>query len=225
MRLLRRLAAGLRALVRRPRYEQELDRELRAFLDIAIDEKMRAGASRQEAERTARAEMGSIAAVKDRVREAGWEAGLESVWQDVRYGARMLRRSPVFTAVAIGLLTLGIGASAAIFTVLNVVLLRPLPVRDPSTLVEPLSRYPGDARLNGFSWDFFEYSTDRNTVFTDVIGVAPAQIELRGAAGRSETVRAEYVVGTLFQVLGVEPAIGRLIGPEDAVRPRHLSRW
>ena len=141
---------------------------------------------------------------------------IESVWQDVRYAARMLRRSPAFTTIAIGLLALGIGASVAIFTVLNVVVLRTLPVRDPSNLVEPLTRYPGDPRMNGFSWDFFEYVRDRNSVFSDVIGVVPARVELRGAAGMSETVRAEFVVGTLFPVLGVQPAIGRLIGPDDA---------
>ena len=138
------------------------------------------------------------------------------MWQDVRYAARTLRQSPAFTTITIALLALGIGASVAIFTVLNVVVLRTMPVRDPSSLVEPLTRYPGDPRRNGFSWEFFEYVRDRNSVFTDVVGMAPAQVELRGAAGTSETVRAEYVVGTLFPALGMQPAIGRLIGPQDA---------
>ena len=91
-------------------------------------------------------ELGSAAAVKDGVRDVGWENVLETTWQDVRYAARTLRRSPGFTAVAVVSLALGIGANTAIFSLINTLMLRSLPVSHPEQLVELLSRYPGEPR-------------------------------------------------------------------------------
>jgi putative ABC transport system permease protein len=216
MSLLRHVAGGVRALFRRTRDEQELDDELREFLESTVEHKMRAGLGREAATRAARVEMGSVAAVKDRVRDAGWESIADSLWQDVRYGCRTLRRSPMFATIAIAILGLGIGANTAMFTLLNAIVLRPLPVRAPEQLVELTSRYPGEPRLNGFSWKVYEYFRDRNHVFSDVIGFAPAHLQVRHPAEEVETVDGEYVVGTFFSALGVQPAIGRLIGPEDA---------
>jgi putative ABC transport system permease protein len=214
MRALRRVAAGVRAMFRRSRVERELDDELRAFLETAIDDEMQRGATREDAARAARLKLGSAAAVKDHVRDAGWETRLELLWHDIRHGARMLRRTPVFSLVAIALLAIGIGVNSAIFTLVDAVLLRPLPVRAPGELVEPLTRYPGDPRRNGFSWDFYEHVRDRNTVFTDVIGFAPARFQTD--IGAAESIAGEYVVGTLFTALGLQPVIGRLIEPDDA---------
>jgi putative ABC transport system permease protein len=216
MRAFKRIAGGFRALVRKTRAEQELDAELRDYLDAAVEEKMRRGLSREEAARAARVEMGSLAAVKDRVRDAGWESLAESVWQDLRYGARGLRRSPGFALTTIAILALGIGANAAIFTVINAVMLRPLPVRAPEELVEPLSKHPTDPRMNGFSWEFYEQLRDHSHVFTDVIGLSPARFEVVRDGAEMETLDGEYVVGSLFPALGLQPAIGRLLGPDDA---------
>ena len=116
MHRLKRLFGGFVALFRSNRLEQELDGELRQYLDAAVEDKMRDGLSRDQALREARAEMGSLEAVKDGVRDAGWESIADSTWRDVRYGARLLSRSPGFTVTVIGILALGIGANAAIFT-------------------------------------------------------------------------------------------------------------
>ncbi len=141
MRRLRRVAAGVVGVLQRRRQSQELDAELQAFLEMAIDAKVRAGMSREAATRAARIELGSAAAVKDYVRDVGWESVLETTWQDVGYAARTLRRAPVFTVVTVVSLALGIGANTAIFTLLNTLMLRSLPVSHPEEL---LSRYPGE---------------------------------------------------------------------------------
>jgi predicted permease len=212
----RRVIAGFRALFRKTRVEQELDAELREFLETSVEDKIRHGLSREEAVRAARIELGGLEAVKDRVRDVGWESVLESVWQDMRYGTRALRRSPGFAMTAIGILALGIGANTAIFTLLNAVMLRTLPVREPNQLVEPLSRYPGEPHMNGFSWEFYEYVRDHNHVFTDVTGVRPTRFQVGRQGSGPEAVNGEYVLGNLFSTLGLQPAIGRLIGPDDA---------
>jgi len=132
MPFIRRVITGVRALFRKSRADEELDAELREYLRAAVAEKRRAGLSQLQAVRAARAEMGSIEAVKDRVRDVGWESTLESIWQDVRYGARMLRRSPGFTVLVVVLLASGIGANTAVFSVINTLMLRDLPVKQPN---------------------------------------------------------------------------------------------
>jgi predicted permease len=216
MTVFSRIAGGLRALFRKKRDEQELDSELRDYLETAVAERIRNGLSPEEARRAAHVQMGSIEAVKDRVRDAGWETLVESAWQDVRYGARTLRRSPGFAATAIGILTLGIGANTAIFSLLNGVMLRTLPVHEPAQLVEPLSQYPGDPRRNGYSWEFYEHVRDHNHVFAELSGVSPASFKVAVDGAEEETVDGEYVVGNLFSMLGLHAAIGRLIDPRDA---------
>jgi len=156
----------------------------------------------------------------------GWNS-LEVLWQDVRYALRTMRRTPGFTAVAVLSLALGIGANTAIFSLINTLMLRPLPVREPRQLVELLNIYPGDPRLNFFSWQSYQHFRDHNHVFSALIGGAASRFTLRGEGLASETVNGQYVVGDFFSVLGVKPAIGRLIGPEDgsAVAVVSWSYW
>jgi len=137
---------------------------------------------------------------------------LHDLVEDARYGARTLRRSPAFTAVALLTLTLAIGANTAIFSLIDPLLFRDLPVRDPSRLVEFVWRYPGDPPLNFFGLQDYERYRDRNTVFSEMAGLAPS---LADSPTGGEPVRGEVVTGNLFQMLGVRPALGRLLEAAD----------
>jgi hypothetical protein len=127
MSILRNLASGLRTLFRKKEMEQEMDEELRGYLNAAVKDKMRSGMSEEQALRAARVEMGSVEAVKEEIRSAGWESNVESLWQDVRYGLRQLKQNPGFTVVVVLTLALGIGANSTVFSVLNGLFLRAFP--------------------------------------------------------------------------------------------------
>src|SRR5579863_5608190 len=182
MSLLRNLASGMRSLFRRKQVDRELDEELRAYQEMAAEEKMEQGMSRKDALRAVRLERGSLEVSKEIVRSAGWESFVETCWQDVRFGLRTLRKSPGFTTVAILTLALGIGANTAIFTITNGLMLHTLPVRDPGQLVELLHHYPGEPEpgFNGFSWDAYQIMRDGNHVFSDLIVAGMNFFTIRG---------------------------------------------
>src|SRR6202046_2917122 len=215
MSTLSRLTSFLKNIFAKQRTDRDLDDEVRSYADLLAQEKIRAGANPEEARRTAQLELGGIEQIKENVREARAGAWLDSLLQDSRYGARILRKNPGFAAIAILTLALGIGANAAIFTMTNGLMLRTLPVRDPGRLVELLHQYPGEPAFNGFSWDAYQTISDGNRVFSDLIVDSLNVIAVRADKLKPQTVFGGQVGGTFFQALGVRPAAGRLIGPED----------
>ena len=204
---LRRLWA---TFARNPR-DAEMEEELRYHLALATEELERNGLSPAEAARQARIQVGSVAGAMDRRRDQRGLPWLEDFVQDLRYGSRTLRRTPVFSVVAIVTLTLAIGANTAIFSILNVLLLRSLPVRDPGGLVQFSWLYPRDPPLNYFSLDNYVLYRDHNSVFTDLFGLA----RLTDSRSAGEPVAGEIVTGNFFQALGVRAASGRVLESSD----------
>jgi len=214
MSLLRRFFGGLRALLSKQQLEDELDEELQGFVEAEAEQKMKAGMTREQALRAARVDVGSATAVKDKVNEAGWESLLWSIWQDVRYGFRFLRKSRGFAAVAILTLALGIGATTAIFSVVDATLLHPLPYAHPEQLVRIYDDLPGvgsqDVGMSTLEW----WDLERSGVFEYV---SPEWYDDNNLTGSSQPsrVRLLIVATDYFAVLGVKPQLGRAFNPED----------
>jgi predicted permease len=221
---IRNTLTGLRSLFGGQRVEREMDEELRGFLDASAEDKRRAGMSSGQAARAARIEMGSTNAVKHRIRSAGWETALETLAQDIRYSLRMLAASPGFTLVAILSLALGIGANTAIFSLLDVIMLRSLPVVDPGQLVLfGHARQVGSTNsLPNSSWDLFSNSfyrtfSQKNRVFSGVTAVDCIEFSTHGflPGQPREMLHSALVSGSYFFVLGVPPQLGRVLNQSD----------
>jgi macrolide transport system ATP-binding/permease protein len=218
-----RIGRALRNLLRGKAEDRDLDRELRAYLTFAVDEHMRRGLTRQAAERAARLEFGGIDQVKESVRDARAGAALETMWRDVAYAARSLRKNPAFALAAIAIIGLGIGVNTAIFSVLNGIIFRELPLPDASRVVSLTQSVIGQARgVHGmgsfFSYAEYEAYRDRNQMLSGLLAYSPfVEASLGGDEPRQ-------LVGTIatcnyFDVLGVHPALGRGFLPQDCAAP------
>lgn len=222
MRLLRRLTGALHAIVRRKRVDAELDEELASYVAAATEQQIAAGLSPDEALRTARAELGSPAAVSDWVRDAGWESVAESIWQDVRYALRTLRRSPGFATVAILTFALGIGTNIAIFTLSDGMLFRPLPYQDPDRLVLIQGYSARDsAPYNRVEAVVFDQLRVHHSGFEAIATVsAEGSLTWIGSDG-AESIRVSYGTPNLLDLLGVGAHIGRpLRAGDESMEPR-----
>jgi predicted permease len=189
--------------------DDDLDEELRAHLRMAINERVARGESRDSAERAARRELGNVTHIKEVSREQRglW---LERLAQDLAYGARALRRAPAFTVVAVLTLALAIGANTAVFTVVNSVLLRPLPFREPSQLFL-VSHLPTDLPFElppGLADGVWLEYRDRTRVFERVTAYRRAQTTLSGV-GDAVRLTGAYVDASFLATLGVRPTLGR----------------
>ncbi|MGB6459293.1 MAG: ABC transporter permease [Candidatus Acidiferrum sp.] len=219
MSFLRNFLAGLRSLFQKKQVDRELDEELRGFLEMAVEEKRKLGMSRSEALREVRLERGSLEVSKEVVASSGWESFVETRWRDVRYGVRMLRQNPGFTAVAILTLGLGIGANTAIFSLMDTVMLRLLPVQRPEELVQLAAETHGFGRSprTTFTNPIWETIRDHQDVFPGALASGSAQFNL-SPSGVAQNVRGIYVSGSYFPTLGVRSAAGRLLVPDDDKR-------
>jgi putative ABC transport system permease protein len=223
---MRRVLGGVRALLRRREIEQDLDDELRAYLEAAVEQNLASGMSPEEARRAARLNVGSIEATKDAVRDVGWESWIESVWQDVRYAFRRLRRFPGFAAVAILTLALGIGANTTIFSIVNGLLLRALPVTAPEQLVTLESPSSIDQGFPaGWAYPVWDQFRQRS----EALGGAVAWsvfLEQRDLAqgGETDPVDGLFVSWNFFAELGVPPLLGRTFTVEEDVLGHPDSR-
>jgi putative ABC transport system permease protein len=214
MKLARRFLNGLRAWIWRSRVERELDEELRTYLDAAVEAKTASGVPHHAAVRAARAEMGSHEAIKDHVRDVGWETHLDAFARDLRYGVRSLVRSPRFTVPSLLTLALGIGATAAMFSVLGAVLLEPLPYHEPDRVIAVWETSRGGAARNGISPPNFLEWRDRSRTLDHLGMVGPSGLAMM-INGQPQQVSGLTVSSTVFQALGVRPALGRVYSTEE----------
>src|SRR5438132_555976 len=216
MSLLRNLIGGLRELFRKEQVEREMDEELRGYLDAAVNEKLRRGMSRDEALRAARIEMGGTESVKEQIRAASGESVIESLWQDLKFGLRLLRFSPVFAGAAILSLALGIGANTAIFQLLDAVRLRTLPVKNPQELagigIDHRKGASGHftSRYSDLTYAMWQQIRLQQRGFSNIFAWGPTHFNT-SPAGEVHNVQGLWVSGEFFQTLGVEPALGSLL--------------
>lgn len=218
MPMLSRLTSFLRNILGKRRNEGELDDEVRGYAEMLAEEKTRAGMNPEEARRTARIELGGVEQVKEQVREARAGAWLDSLFQDLRYGARMLVKNPGFTTLAILTLALGIGANSAIFSAVNGILLRHLPFPHPEELVQLSANkvFAGSGVEVGmmFSPSTWQDVRDQSPAIARLAMYAPKQFALTGETA-PEIVSGAEVSNDFFQLLGVPPLLGRIVGPAD----------
>jgi predicted permease len=225
MSILRKAASGLRSLFRTKQVRQELDDELRDFLEMAAEEKMKHGMSRQDALRAVRLERGNLEVTKEFVRTGGWESFVEVCWQDFRFAARMLRKSPAFTAVAVLTLALGIGANTAIFSYINAWMIKPLPYPQPDRLMlfQPHDKKKGWTREGLTSTASFLDFQQQNTSFEQIALWTGWNFNLTGD-GAPALVEGGRVSWNYFEALGAKPMVGRTFTPdEDHLRAAHVA--
>src|SRR6266550_206836 len=215
MSLLRNIASGLRSLFRREQVDQELDEELGAYLEMAAAEKMKQGMSRKDALRAGRRARGNLEGTEEVVRSGGWEFFVETCWRDLRFALRTLSKSPGFTGVVVLTLALGIGANTAIFTVVNGVILKPLPYPQPGRLVMLWERQLSDGTLGSVApANFFDWR-EQSRSFEQLAAIDPYPDFILTGSGEPRRLVGAAVSSQFFSLLGVRMALGRDFWPED----------
>jgi len=220
------LAAFFRNLLRKKQTEQELDDELRAYLELTTAENVRRGMSPEDARQTARRDLGGMEQVKESVRDVRVGVSIEILMQDIRYALRSLRKNSGFTTVAILTLALGIGANTTIFSVVNGVLLKPLPYPNPDRLVTLWETHPTwgpfltVAPANFYDW------RQQSTSFSRMAALDPYPDFILTGRGEPRRLAGAAVTADFFPLLGVNMALGRSFrATEDHVVVLSYSIW
>ena len=219
MTLWSRFLSWLRAILWRTRVESEMDAELRFHIEAFAEDLVRSGVSQPEALRRARLEFGGIEQTKEECRDARGVSFIESLLQDLRFGLRMLRKSPGFTTVAVLTLALGIGTNTAIFSMANAFLFRPLPVKNADRLMVVAARTSQYDPPIPLSYAAFLDYQRQTSVFAEMTGYA-LDLDGLGTQGHADRIVMCYVPGNFFTMLGLRPALGRLLVPGEGDMPR-----
>jgi putative ABC transport system permease protein len=210
----------LRSLFRRATVESEADSELRFHFEHQVEKYIQCGLTREDATRRARLEFGGHEHLKEEIRDARGVNLIETLFQDIRYGLRILGRTPVISCVAILSLALGIGANTAIFSLIDNVMLRMLPVQKPEELMQLGMQSPKSPNVSPnsiFTNALWEELRNRQDVFSGIFAWSSTQFDL-AQGGAVHNVSGLFASGDYFATLGVYPAAGRLITAADDKR-------
>src|SRR5579884_205655 len=209
---MRERALRFAGLFRRRRAEAEMDDELAFHLAMGREKYQRRGGAAAEAAAHAHRDLGSVAKWKDACRDIGRSRPIEDFVRDLGLAVRMLRKAPAFTSVALITLALAIGANAAIFSFLNALILRTLPVPHPERLA--ILRIQPDEFGYSFNYPLFKYIEQHGRVFQNVFAFAGRNLQVRGPNG-VDRVAGQLVSGQYFPALEIHPELGRWIAPAD----------
>lgn len=212
---LRILLSRVAGIFQRSQRDADLDEELRAHIDLAVAENLKRGLSRDEARRAAMREFGGVTQVAETYRVQRGIPFLEQLNRDVLFGVRQLRKSPGFALTAILTLALGLGANTAVFSLINALLLRPLPVphADELAVIHFIRSDDSDPNYS-FSAPMFRALEKRHEVFQDVSAFSGRTMQVRGASGNVE-IPGAMVSGQFFKAMQVRPLMGRILTPQD----------
>jgi putative ABC transport system permease protein len=222
MRWLNRTRSAARNLTNGSKQSRDLDEEIRAHVELMAEEKMANGMEPERARREARIEAGGIEQVKENVRSGRAGAWLDVLVQDMRFGIRVLIKNPGFTIVAVLALALGIGANTAMFSIVNSVLLRPLPYGQPDRLVKVWTRFTDIGLPNDQNWisaPEFRDITELNKSLSEVAAYGGQNFNITTQGAPSRVVGAQ-VSPSLFSILGAQAERGRVFSPDEA-QPGH----
>jgi putative ABC transport system permease protein len=204
--------------------DRALDEEMQFHLQARVDDLVAAGMTRQAAELAAARQFGNQLRIRESSRDVKLLPWVESVFTDIRFALRMFRKHIVVTGAAMASLTLALGACLAAFSLVDALILRPLPVREPQRLI--YLTFPTDSAGSpiGTSFSYPLFSRLRDSARNDVELFATSQDDNRrrvtfGNAEAEDEVRVQFVTGNAFSVLGVRPAVGRLLAPADDLTP------
>jgi predicted permease len=194
--------------------DSDIDAELRFHVEQRMEESIEAGMAPEQARREAQRQFGNRTLLKESTREDNVVVWLQTAFDDVRYALRGFGRSPGFAATAILSVGLGIGANTAIFSFVNALLLKRLPVPQPERLVQIAEYRDGNVMNSVFSFPFLADLDRENRVFGGILGRYPVRVSL-ATDGVAEALNGEVVTGSYFKTLRIEPALGRLLTEED----------